>query len=306
LAKPLVLIAESDLNDPIVVQRPEAGGHGLDAQWSDDFHHALHVLLTGERQGILQDFCGLPDVVRGLERGFVYEGQLSAFRERAHGRALENISLRRLIVCLQNHDQVGNRARGERIGHIVSSRRAQLGAALVLLGPFVPLLFQGEEWNASAPFLYFTDHRDPALGRAVSEGRRREFAAFGWPPDAVPDPQEPSTFRSSCLDFAELDQPEHAAFLDFYRALIQLRRERSELAASRVTTRFDERSGLLILERPTSWVALNFGPEPLSVPFATEAASAGVELLYAREGARLDGSALILPPEALAVVALGR
>jgi maltooligosyltrehalose trehalohydrolase len=304
LARPLVLIAESDLNDPRVIQRPEAGGFGLDAQWNDDFHHALHVLLTHERQGVLGDFRGLPDLARALERGFVYDGQYSAFRERAHGLSLDNISLRRLVVCLQNHDQVGNRAAGERIGHLISAPRARLGAALVLLGPSIPLLFQGEEWNASSPFQYFTDHRDPELARAVSEGRRREFAAFGWPRDSVPDPQTEQTFAASRLDFGELRQPEHASMLEFYRTLIRLRRERPELASAAVCARFDERTGLLVVERATSRIALNFGPELTRVPLSARPQRHQAQLLHGEEGARLEGDDLILPAEALAVVSL--
>jgi maltooligosyltrehalose trehalohydrolase len=306
LARPLVLIAESDLNDPRLIRPRESGGFGLDAQWSDDLHHALHVALTGEREGIYQDFAGLADLARAFERGFVYEGQYSRFRRRHHGMPLENLSLRRLVVCMQNHDQIGNRARGERMGQLVSAARVKIGAALVLLGPFVPLLFQGEEWNASAPFQYFTDHVNPELGRCVSEGRRREFAEYGWSETDVPDPQAPATFEVSRLDFDEIAEPEHAAMLEFYRTLIRLRRQRPELAAPQLSVRFDERSGFFALDREESVVAVNFGREPLRVPLSRDESLRPAELLCATEGAEIEDSTLVLPRESLLVVTLSR
>jgi maltooligosyltrehalose trehalohydrolase len=306
LARPLVLIAESDLNDPRLIRPRESGGYGLDAQWNDDFHHALHVALTGERHGIYHDFAGLADLARAFERGLVYDGQYSAFRQRYHGMPLENLSLRRLVVFLQNHDQIGNRARGERIGQLVSAARVKIGAALVLLGPFVPMLFQGEEWNASAPFQYFTDHVNPELARCVSEGRRREFAEYSWSEAEVPDPQSLATFEASRLDFDEIAEPEHAAMLEFYRTLIRLRRERPELAVPRVSVRFDERSGFFALDRQESVVAVNFGREPLRVPLSRDETLGPAELLCASEGAAIEDSTLVLPRESLLVATLGR
>ena len=306
LARPLVLIAESDLNDPRLIRPRESGGYGLDAQWNDDFHHALHVALTGERHGIYQDFAGLADLARAFERGLVYDGQYSRFRRRHHGMPLENLSLRRLVVFLQNHEQVGNRARGDRIGQLVPAARVKIGAALVLLGPFVPMLFQGEEWNASTPFQYFTDHVNPELGRCVSEGRRREFAECGWSEADVPDPQAEATFEASRLDFDEIAEPEHADMLEFYRTLIRLRRERPELAAPRVSVRFDERSGFFALDRDESVVAVNFGREPLRVPLSRDEALRPVELLCASEGAAIEDLTLVLPRESLLVATLGR
>jgi len=299
LGKPLDLIAESDLNDPRLIRAPEVGGFGLDAQWSDDFHHVLHVVLTGERQGYYADFGGLADLARVLESGFLYTGQYSEFRKRCHGQPLDKGSLRRLVGYLQNHDQVGNRARGERIGQLASARRAKLGAAIVLLGPFIPLIFQGEEWNASTPFLYFTDHQDEALARATRDGRRREFSVFGWRPDEVPDPQAPETFHASRLDFAEIERPEHAAMLGFYRELIRLRRERPELATACVEAQHDESRGFFSMDRAESRVALNFGNETLRAP---QPHAASFEVVHATEGAGLDGETLVLPPESVAVV----
>ena len=301
LGKPLFLIAESDLNDPRLVRSRDAGGLGLDAQWSDDLHHALHVVLTGEQNGIHGDFRGLSDLAKALERGFVYDGRDSAFRKRPHGVPFEPEYRDRLVVCLQNHDQVGNRALGERIGHLVPQARARLGAAVVLLGPCVPLLFQGEEWDASSPFQYFTDHTDPELGEAVRAGRRREFAEFGWDEAAVPDPQAVRTFASSRLKFEELSAPRHRAMLEFYKTLIRLRR-RPELAAPLLQVRCDEARGVLVLERESSQVALNFGTAPERVPVPRS--SSRPELIFATEGASVEGDSLLLAPDSLGVLLL--
>src|SRR5690606_33327593 len=164
----------------------DRGGYGLAATWSDDFHHALHSVLTGETDGYYADFGSLDDVATALTDGYVYGSRYSAHRDRRHGRSAEGVPATRFLGYLQNHDQVGNRARGERIGHLVSSGRAEIGAALVMTAPFIPMLFQGEEWDASSPFPSFSDHEDPDLARAVREGRRSEFAAFGWEPDEIP------------------------------------------------------------------------------------------------------------------------
>jgi maltooligosyltrehalose trehalohydrolase len=195
----LMLIAESDLNNPRVIRSPEVGGYGIDAQWNEDFHHALHAVLTGERDAYYQDFGSLADLAKVLTRGLVYDGSYSHYRRRSHGRPASGLSGHRFVGCLQNHDQVGNRALGERTSHLLSPGRLKIGAALVLTAPFVPMLFQGEEWAASTPFLYFTDHQDPKLGEAVKRGRREEFAAFGWQPDKIPDPQKKKPFSAPSL-----------------------------------------------------------------------------------------------------------
>ncbi len=191
LGRSLVLIAESDLNDPRVVTPTEAGGYGIDAQWSDDFHHALHSVLTGERAGYYQDFGTLGDVARALENAFVFDGRHSLYRGRPHGRKPEGLPGWRFLGYLQTHDQVGNRAQGERSSRLMNVGRLKIGAAIVLCAPFIPMLFQGEEFGADTPFQYFTNHEEPELARAVSEGRRKEFAAFGWKVADIPDPQDP-------------------------------------------------------------------------------------------------------------------
>ena len=294
LGRAKLLIAESDLNDARLIREQEKGGFGLHAQWSDDFHHSLHVLLTGERASYYSDFGRLEDLARALQEGFVYAGRYSAFRERTHGRPMDGLSLQRLVGYLQNHDQVGNRAFGDRIGHTLSLEQLELGAALVLTAPFVPMLFQGEEWNASTPFRYFTDHQDPALAAAVREGRRREFADQGHAPELVPDPQAPATFDASQLDWEERSLPEHRRVLDWYRALIALRRREPALRSSEplgLELQEDESGGgWLLFRRGQLLVAANLSPEALSVPFASRAS-----LLLGSGGVALAAQSLRLP-----------
>ena len=178
---------------------------GIDAQWSDDFHHALFTVLNAnERQGYYADFGTLEQLAKSIERTFVYDGIYSRYRRRIHGRPTYALSQHRFLGYIQNHDQVGNRAVGDRISHIAGLERAKIAAALYLLSPFVPMLFQGEEWAASTPFLYFADHDDPELARAVSEGRKKEFAAFGWDPASIPDPENQATFDASKLNWEEV------------------------------------------------------------------------------------------------------
>jgi maltooligosyltrehalose trehalohydrolase len=225
LGKRKVLIAESDLNDPRLLLPRRRGGYGLDAQWSDDFHHALHSALTGERDAYYQDFGELEHLTQALSRGFVHAGGYSEFRGRSHGRPLGEVPLWALLGYVQNHDQVGNRACGDRIGRSLTFGQLQIAATLVILGPFTPLLFQGEEWNATSPFGYFVDHENPELASAVRDGRRREFAAFGWKPEEIADPGATATFESAIVDFGELERSEHKALHAYYRALIAIRKK---------------------------------------------------------------------------------
>jgi maltooligosyltrehalose trehalohydrolase len=223
LNRRLYLIAESNRNDSRVIRPRELGGYGLDAQWSDDFHHGLHALLTGERNGYYEDFGQLEHLVRAYRCGYTYTGQYSRYRRRRQGNAPAGRPASQVVVCSQNHDQVGNRMRGDRLSGLVPLDGLKLAAAAVLLSPYVPLLFMGEEYGETAPFLFFTSHGDPALVEAVRQGRRAEFAAFRWP-DEAPDPQNEATFLRSKLQHGLRTQRPHAVLLAFYKELIHLRK----------------------------------------------------------------------------------
>jgi maltooligosyltrehalose trehalohydrolase len=262
LGRHFVLIAESDLNDPRLVRPPEAGGFGLDAMWNEDFHHALHAILTLEKGGYYQDFGKLSDIERVMTKGLVYDGGYSVYRKRRHGRSAVGLPGRCFIGCLQNHDQVGNRAKGERTSHLLSSGLLKIGAALVLTSPFIPMLFQGEEWGASTPFLYFTDHPDPELAEAVRQGRRSEFSAFGWNPATIPDPQAMDTFERSQLIWDDLHHKPHHEILQWHKALIRLRHSLPALMDDRLETvdvRFDEAAAWLLVIRGGVVIACNLG-----------------------------------------------
>jgi maltooligosyltrehalose trehalohydrolase len=300
VGRPLALIAESDLNDPRVVRTRDVGGYGIDAQWSDDLHHALHALLTGERSGYYADFGSVGQLAKALRQSYVFDGSYSGHRRRRHGRPPVGVPRSRFLAYTQTHDQVGNRAQGERLSMLVSPARLRIGAALVLCSPFVPMLFAGEEWGASTPFQYFTDHEDAELGRAVSEGRRREFAAFGWKPEDVPDPQDEATFVRSKLDWSELSRDPHAGVLHWHRSLIRLRRA-LRLHEARVDVRFDETGKWLLLDRGRAVIAVNVGEDRAEVPLGdgptTIALSSGdVELSTSR-------STVSLGPDSVAVLA---
>jgi maltooligosyltrehalose trehalohydrolase len=269
LGRNLVLIAESDLNDPRVLWARERGGFGLDAQWSDDFHHALHTVLTGEHGGYYADFGKLEDFCRALREGYVYTGQYSAHRGRRHGRKPEDLNGHRFLAYMQNHDQIGNRAKGERSASLMSVGRLKIAAALVLTSPFVPMLFQGEEWGAMTPFLFFTDHEEPNLARGVREARCREFAAFGWNPDDIPDPQDRSSFENSKLDWFELLQPPHQELLAWHQRLIRLRQEKPALMdgdREGLRTRCSEERGWVLVERGPFSVVCNLSARAQSIP----------------------------------------
>jgi maltooligosyltrehalose trehalohydrolase len=303
LGRSLFLIAESDLNDPRIVCPREVGGYGMDAQWSDDFHHALHAVLTGERGGYYADFGALADVAAALTRVFVNDGRYSGFRRRRFGRPVRGLPGWRFLGYLQNHDQIGNRAAGERMSMLVSPGRCAIGAALVLTSPFVPLLFQGEEWGARTPFLYFTDHHDPQLARAVSDGRRREFAHFGWQPEDVPDPQARDTFVRSRLDWSERARAPHADLLAWYRALIRLRRAHPALADGRIDAvgvRFDESVPWLVVERGPITVACNLGREAALVPLRDHRPA--TVLLASQPASYVSGGMLHVAPESVLIV----
>ena len=301
LGRHLVVIAESDLNDPRLVRPPQVGGYGLDATWSDDFHHALHAALTGERLAYYQDFGTLADLSRALTQIYVYNGRYSTFRQRRHGRPVDGLPGYRFVGYLQNHDQVGNRALGERILQLISPGLAKVGAAILLTSPFVPMIFQGEEWGAASPFQYFVDHEDPALCQAVREGRMREFAGFVTNPNLIPDPGDPTTFRASRLQWSERSQQPHAAILAWYQQLIELREREIALTNGRmdqVAAAFDAQARWFILRRGPIFTACNLADQEQEVPLD----ESGGELLLASEsGARLTAGGLMLPAQSAAI-----
>jgi maltooligosyltrehalose trehalohydrolase len=223
LKRRIYLIAESALNDTRVIRSRNVGGYGLDAQWNDDFHHVLHTLLTGEQTGYYQDFGRLRDLAKAFRDGFVYSGQYSPYRRRRHGNSSQDIPAHQFVVFAQNHDQVGNRMHGERLSELVCPERTKLAAGIVLLSPFIPLLFMGEEYGETAPFPYFISHSDPALIDAVRRGRREEFSAFGWP-DEPPDPQDERTFLRAKLNHGLRRKGYHRVLLELYGELLQLRK----------------------------------------------------------------------------------
>jgi maltooligosyltrehalose trehalohydrolase len=268
--RPLTLIAESDLNDPRLVTPREAGGYGLDAQWSDDFHHAVHVALTRETDGYYADFEPLGALAKVCEKGFFHDGTFSSFRERDHGAPIDTATMPtwRLVVCTQNHDQIGNRAIGDRITATLDDDQLACAALLAFTGPFTPMLFQGEEWAASTPFQFFTSHPEPELGAATAEGRIAEFERMGWDPAVVPDPQDPATYERSKLDWDELGTGRHARTLSAYRRLAALRRSLPQLtdpAFDRTACTADEETRLFTMRRGDLEVVVNFGDAPATV-----------------------------------------
>jgi maltooligosyltrehalose trehalohydrolase len=306
LGRHLSLIAESNLNDPRIVRPIEAGGFGLDAQWSDDFHHALHAWLTGERSGYYADFGSLAQLAKALRNAYVYDGRYSAYRQRHHGRPPVGLSGVRFLGYAQTHDQVGNRAKGERSSMLMSINRLKIAAALVMTSPFVPMLFQGEEWGASTPFLYFSGHPDAELGRAVSEGRKREFSSFGWNPDEIPDPQATETFLRSKLDWSELASEPHADLLRWHRDLIRLRRQSPELTdgcLDRVDVKFDESARWLTMSRGSIVLLINCAQWPQSLP-VTNPESHRL-LLASHSDIRAGQGEFKMPAESVAIARIG-
>lgn len=268
LGRHLVLIAESDLNDPRVIRSREQGGYGIDAQWNEDFHHALHSVLTGERDGYYHDFGTLADLAKVLTEGLTYDGRYSPYRRRRHGRSAADLSGHRFVGCLQNNDQVGNRALGERTSHLLSPGQLKIGATLVMTSPFVPMLFQGEEWGAMPPFLYFTNHQDAELGEAVRRGRQHEFAEFGWNSEEIPDPQAEESCQRSKLDWEEPLKEPHRDLLQWHRSLISLRCRTRCLTSGylgNTTIDFDEDARWLVMRRGSAVIACNFAESAQSI-----------------------------------------
>lgn len=273
LGRQAYLIAESDLNDVRVIDPPERGGHGIDAQWSDDFHHAMHSLLTGADRGYFEDFGTMADLHQALTEGFVYNWKRSRHRKRRHGSSSAHVPASQLVVCIQNHDQIPNGSQGDRIDKLVEPQAHKLAATVLLCAPFIPMLFMGQEYGETAPFHYFTDHTDPNLARAVSEGRKKELASFGEP-CTYADPQDLATFDQCKLRWDCLGQPSHEAMLRLYQDLLSLRRASPALSNCRkdlTRAHYSEQSRWLAMQRtdPSGAAALvlcNFTDRPQRVP----------------------------------------
>jgi maltooligosyltrehalose trehalohydrolase len=273
----------------------------MDAQWNDDFHHALFTVLHTEPGGYYSDFGTMAKLAKSLTDVFVYDGAYSVYRNRRHGRPVDGLSAHHFFGFIQNHDQVGNRATGDRIEQVVRMDRAKIAAGLVLLGPFVPLLFQGEEFAASTPFLYFADHEDPEMARAVSAGRKREFAAFGFTEQEIADPEARETFERSRLDWRETSEGKHAEMLDWYRDLIRLRRRSVSLNdgdLGHMSVRYDEQRRWLSMKRGEMCVLVNLGEGAVSFDVQDGASVA----LVSRDGVDAVSGKILLPPDTLAVI----
>jgi maltooligosyltrehalose trehalohydrolase len=292
------LIAESDLNDPRVIRPADIGGYGIDAQWSDDLHHSLHALITGERQDYYSDFGKISQVAKALKNSFVYDGTYSPFRKRKHGRTPQGLPGYSFVASLQNHDQVGNRGFGERINHLCDPLLQMAASALIFTSPFIPMIFQGEEWACSSPFYYFTDFGDEELAEMVREGRKKEFASLKDREKDIPDPNAENTFNSSRLNWNERDQRPHSEMLSWYRNLINLRKENFSLHdgdRENTTVRFSDREGWIVLERKGIVTACNFSTEERTIELE-QACSKGEVLLKSHDDLRLLEGSLVLPP----------
>ncbi|CAG7843947.1 Malto-oligosyltrehalose trehalohydrolase [Pseudoclavibacter triregionum] len=308
--RPITIIAESDLNDPRIITPREAGGYALDAQWSDDFHHALHVAVTGDRTGYFEDFDGLEAMAKVLREGFFHDGSLSSFRRRLHGRPLNpSTQAWRLVVCNQNHDQVGNRADGSRWTDRLSDGQLRILALMTLTAPFTPMLFMGEEWGTLTPFQFFCDHQDPELARLTSEGRIREFSRMGWDPNVIPDPQDRETFLRSKLRWEELEEQRHRSLFQLYKDLIRLRKSRSALTSpwlDQISVEYDTEAQVFCFWRDDVLVAVNFGTGVAAVDIDVDRPDTplleGPELLLRTDdGVEIDGFRATLPPHSGAV-----
>jgi maltooligosyltrehalose trehalohydrolase len=271
LGRPLSLIAESDRNDPRLITPRDRGGYGMTAQWDDDLHHAIHTAVSGERQGYYADFGSLETLANTLRHGYFHAGTYSSFRHRRHGRPLDTATIpaTRLLAYTLTHDQVGNRAIGDRPSQNLDFGQLAVKAALVLGSPYTAMLFMGEEWGSSSPFLFFSSHPEPELARATAEGRKAEFAEHGWDADEVPDPQDPKTFERSKLDWAEVEVGAHARLWNVYRDLISLRQREPDLAdpwLNDLRIDYDEQDRWIVLYRGALAIACNLGEAAATVP----------------------------------------
>ncbi|WP_299091056.1 malto-oligosyltrehalose trehalohydrolase [uncultured Microbacterium sp.] len=303
LGRPLSLIAESDLNDPVMILPRESGGHGLAAQWVDDWHHAVHVAVSGETDGYYADFAALQAVPKTWTGGFFHDGTLSTFRGREHGIPIPpEVPSWRLVTFAQDHDQIGNRAAGDRLSATLSPQRLAVTAVLTMTAPGTPMLFMGEEWGASTPWQFFTSHPEAELAAATAAGRKAEFAAMGWDESVVPDPNDPATFLRSKLDWAEIDTEPHTELLALYRRLAQLRRAypgfTDPRAVSRGASVADAIGGRVYeLERGAARVLVNLSEAPWNV-----ALRAGETVWLATEALEAASGTLVIVPDSAVIV----
>ena len=300
LGRPLSLIAESDLNDPRLITARDRGGYGLTAQWADDIHHAIHTAVSGERQGYYADFGSLATLAQTLRHGYFHAATYSSFRHRRHGRPLDTteksgIPGTRLVAYTCTHDQVGNRAIGDRPSQNLAGGQLAIKAALVLGTPFTAMLFMGEEYAASTPFQFFSSHPEPELAKATAEGRKAEFAEHGWDADDIPDPQDPQTFQNSKLDWDEVDSGEHGRLHRLYRDLIALRHSDPDLAdpwLEHLTVDFDEEQRWISVSRGRLRIVCNLGAEAVKVPVGGDVVLAWGEPAVDADGTMLEGHSL--------------
>ena len=301
LGRKLILIAESDLNDPKIVRPREAGGYGMDSQWSDDFHHALFTLVYNKEpgKGYYDDFGSIEQLEKSLKQAFAYTGEYSKYRKHSHGRPVDNLSAHRFLGFDQNHDQVGNRALGERLEHLIGLDGAKVAIGLVLTAPFLPMLFMGEEFAASSPFLYFADHEDEEMRKLVSEGRKNDFKLFFGEFD-VPDPEAMSTFENSKLKWNEVHQGKHQEMLDWTRALIKLRRSTVALNDGdfgHLRVAADPETKTLAMTRGSIRVLINFGEAPWTVKLK----DGEVLCMKSRDEMEAGAESVLLPSLSLAI-----
>jgi maltooligosyltrehalose trehalohydrolase len=303
LGRPLSLVAESDLNDPRLITPRDQHGYGMTGQWADDIHHAIHTAVSGERQGYYADFGSLATLAQTLRHGFFHAGTYSSFRRRRHGRALDTkaIPATRLLAYTCTHDQVGNRALGDRPSQYLDGGQQAIAAALVLTSGYTAMLFMGEEWGASTPFQFFCSHPEPELAQATRDGRKAEFAEHGWDGDDIPDPQDSRTFERSKLDWDEIDAGEHARLHTLYRDLIALRHSEPDLAdpwLERLVVDYDETRDWIMLSRGRLRVVCNLGAEPVTVPVTGD-------VVLAWDAPKVGDENTVLPAHSFAILRHG-
>lgn len=294
LGRPLSLIAESDMNDPRLITPRDQGGLGMTAQWDDDIHHAIHAAVSGETQGYYGDWGSVEALAQTLRNGYFHAGTYSTFRRRRHGRPLDTASIpaTRLLAYTLTHDQVGNRAIGDRPSQNLDTGQLAVKAALALGSPYTAMLFMGEEWGSSSPFQFFSSHPEPELARATAEGRKKEFAEHGWDADEIPDPQDPQTFLRSKLKWDEVDEGDHGRLRSLYKDLIALRHNEPDLAdpwLDHLHIDFDEAQRWIVLHRGSLSIACNLGADAVPVPVAGDVVLAWGEPTAEGESTRLDG-----------------